>query len=76
MLGAGIVGLSDLDTTPLGEPLEIEDDNVVPIQDLLYRGRAALDRAIALGQALRETPAPSTDVLAELYDLLELAATE
>lgn len=77
LLGAGISGLSALESTPLAEPTEIEDDGVVPIQDLLYRGRAALRRAAQLGQGFRRgATAPSTDELAELFDLLELAEAE
>ena len=77
MLGAGIDGLRHLDDTPLAEPAELEDDGVVPIQDLLYRGQAALRRAAQLGQSLRRSGGtPSGDELAELYDLLELAEAE
>ena len=77
LLGAGISGLSTLDDTPLAEPTELEDDGVVPIQDLLYRGRSALKRATQLGQSYRRAgAAPSADELAELYDLLELAEAE
>jgi hypothetical protein len=77
MLGAGIDGLRDLDDTPLAEPAELEDDGVVPIQDLLYRGQAALRRAAQLGLALRRSGGtPNPDELAELYDLLELAEAE
>jgi hypothetical protein len=77
MLGAGISGLASLDTTPLAEPAELEDDGVVPIQDLLYRGRAALRRAAQLGQSYRNAGSPpNADELAELYDLLELAEAE
>ena len=77
LLGAGISGLASLDATPLAEPTEIEDDGVVPIQDLLYRGRSALRRAAQLGQEFRRAPAtPSADKLDELYDLLELAEAE
>jgi chemotaxis protein histidine kinase CheA len=77
LLGAGISGLASLDSIPLAEPTELEDDGVVPIQDLLYRGRAALRRAAQLGQSFRGLGAPpSEDDLAELYDLLELAEAE
>jgi hypothetical protein len=59
------------------EPAELEDDGIVPIQDLLYRGRSALRRATQLGQSFRRAgAAPSRDDLDELYDLLELAEAE
>jgi HPt (histidine-containing phosphotransfer) domain-containing protein len=77
MLGAGIAGLSKLADEPLSEPVAVEDDGILPIQDLLYRGNSALRRAIELGNVLKKaaTPAGPGD-LAELYDLLELAASE
>lgn len=77
LLGAGISGLSGLEHEPLSEPAEVDDDGIVPIQDLLYRGRAALHRAIELGDTLKRAgPSPDAESLAELYDLLELAAAE
>ncbi len=77
LLGAGISGLSSLGSTPLAEPVELEDDGVVPIQDLLYRGKSALRRAAQLGQSYRTSGAtPNAEELAELYDLLELAEAE
>lgn len=77
LLGAGINGLASLGSTPFAEPAELEDDGVVPIQDLLYRGRAALRRAAQLGQTFRGAAAPPSAVdLTELYDLLELAEAE
>ncbi len=77
MLGAGISGLALLDSEPLAEPAELEDDGVVPIQDLLYRGKSALRRAAQLGQTFRTSGGtPNAEALAELYDLLELAEAE
>lgn len=52
-----------------------DPDAVVPIETLLYHGRAALDRARAVRDALRACPGPPDPaLLAELYDLLDLAA--
>ena len=77
LLGAGIQGLSGLDREPLSEPVDVDDDGIVPIQDLLYRGRAALHRAVELSDTLKRAgPSPDAESLAELYDLLELAAAE
>jgi len=80
MLGAGIAGLSKLDDEPMSEPAPVEDDGTVAIQDLLYRGKAALRRAMELGDQLKKAAAEQkpadAEALAELYDLLELAATE
>jgi hypothetical protein len=77
MLTAGLAGLARLDGEPLSQPVEIEDDGVVPIQDLVYRGRGALHRAVMLGDTLKRAGGtPDADSLGELYDLLELATTE
>lgn len=77
MLTAGLAGLARLDGQPLSEPVEVEDDGVVPIQDLVYRGRGALHRAVMLGDTLKRAGGtPDADALGELYDLLELATTE
>jgi chemotaxis protein histidine kinase CheA len=77
LLGAGLQGLAGLDEETMSEPRDVEDEATVPIGDLLYRGQAALRRAAALGDAFKRSATPATpDALAELFDLLELAATE
>ncbi|HEX2781260.1 MAG TPA: Hpt domain-containing protein [Gemmatimonadaceae bacterium] len=78
LLDTGINALGrQLSQRPLSAAVPIVDESLVPIETLLYRGRAALDRAIALRNELRGGARnPSGDELAELYDLLELAATE
>jgi hypothetical protein len=49
----------------------------VPIEDLLYRGRAALERAIEIGLDARESGTlPDADAVEELLDLIQLAAEE
>jgi hypothetical protein len=76
LLERGIEGLGALDDEPLVEPVAHDDDVTVPIGDLIYRGRDALERAIELRDAIRQSGgAPDSDMLAELFDLLELAAT-
>ena len=76
MLERGISGLSGLDDAPLAEPIAVDDDVTVPIEDLVYRGRDALERAIELRDAIRhDGGTPDAEMLAELFDLLELAAT-
>ena len=76
VLERGIAGLSALDASPLAEPTEFAADVTVPIEDLVYRGRDALDRAIELRDLIRQSSgAPDAELLAELFDLLELAAT-
>ena len=57
----------------MAEPAHVSDE-VIPVDALFYRGRAALDRAVELRDRLRKaggTPAP--EVLEEIYDLIDLA---
>lgn len=77
LLSIGIAGLAPLGEEHLAEPVHGEDDDVIPIDELLYRGKDALQRAISIGETLRHrSAAPDEDMLAELYDLLQLAAVE
>lgn len=76
-LDSGLSGLARLNDEPLAEPQNVEDDGVVPIQDLLYRGKSALARARVVGQEIKAGGlSPDADALAELFDLLELAASD
>ncbi|MEA3246512.1 MAG: hypothetical protein U9Q74_10195, partial [Gemmatimonadota bacterium] len=77
-LASGLTSLERLNAEPLAEPAVVEEDEgIVPIQDLLYRGRSALMRAVEVGEAIKAGgAAPGEDALAELFDLLELATTE
>lgn len=77
LLSAGLAGLAPLGETHLAEPVIGEEDDVIPIEDLLFRGKDALDRAIQIGDALKQSGGvPDAASLAELYDLLQLAAAE
>lgn len=79
LLNAGLAGLSQLNEEHLSEPAPIDEDDygIVPIEDLLYRGTGALQRAVELSDALKRALVPATsDALAELYDLLALATAE
>ena len=77
LLATGLAGLDRLEREPMAQPTPVEDDSVVPIDRLLYRGRAALDRAIAIRNGIRTRQAvPSPDELDELFDLLDLVGTE
>jgi hypothetical protein len=77
-LASGLSGLSRLERETLAEPAPVdEDEGTVPIQDLLYRGKAALARAIEVGESIKSGGGtPDQTALAELFDLLELATTE
>jgi len=77
LLQDGLTGLSSLETTPLSEPAVIPDDDVVPIESLLYRGRGALARAAELREQIRQQGGmPSRESVQELFDLIDLALVE
>jgi chemotaxis protein histidine kinase CheA len=83
LLEDSIQEMSLLAERPFGEPepAGAERDGAVgegvSIDQLLYRGRAALDRARELRDVMRsQGGAPDPAVLAELFELLDLAATE
>jgi hypothetical protein len=62
--------LADADRTQAPVP----DADVVPVQQLVYSGEAALDRALAIRDDLRAASgAPDPAKLDELYDLIALA---
>lgn len=73
-LQTGIAGFNELAQTPLAPPAPLDDATVVPIDDLLYRGRAALERAIEVRDLIRLSGGNTDEALAELFDLLDLAA--
>lgn len=76
LLSTGIAGLSPLGDLRLLDPAADPDDDIVPIDDLLFRGRDALREALRLGDRLRDADVPDHDELQELYDLLQLAAAD
>ncbi len=75
-LDQGIAALDAFTSRPFAEPAPL-GDQIVPVDALLYRGRAAVERAIELREQLRDaggTPDPA--VLRELFELLDLALEE
>lgn len=71
------LGSSLAEMRSLERPGEAPTKPVVPIQTLVYRGQAAVNRSKELRkQILSATAAPSRDVIAELCDLVELASAE
>jgi hypothetical protein len=75
-LDSTIAAFESLSSERMAEPVALNDD-VLPVDALLYRGRAALDRAVELRDAIRRAGGPpSPDVLEELYDLVELARVD
>jgi len=75
-LQSGIAGFKDLDQTPLAPPAPLDDATVVSIDDLVYRGRAALERAIEVRDLIRLSGGNTDEALTELFDLLDLAAAD
>ena len=77
LLEDGIASFLELDEKPLSEPAALDDDRIVPIAELLYSGRAALERAAALRTELLDlNAAPPREAVEELFDLIELALAE
>jgi chemotaxis protein histidine kinase CheA len=70
------LGSSLAEMRPLERPGEPEPE-VVPIQNLLYRGKSAVDRSKELrAQIFAAKTAPTRESIAELCDLVELAGAE
>lgn len=76
LLQNGIAGFGALETTPLSTPAVIPDETIVPIESLLYRGKAALARARELKTEMLADRTPPRATIEELFDLLELAAAD
>ena len=77
LLDAGIRTLDVLHTTPLSNPIPLGEQPPVAIDVLLYRGRAAIERAREIRDQVKRTPGPvDPEVLGELFDLLDLALTD
>ena len=68
--------LGDLDQAPLAPPAPLDDATLIPIDALLYRGRAALERAIEVRDLIRLSGGNTEESLSELFDLLDLAAAD
>ena len=77
MLEVGLSELRQLETTPLAQPAILPEQPPVPIETLLYRGKAALQRAIEVRESIRQHPGtPPAEALDELYELLDLALVD
>jgi HPt (histidine-containing phosphotransfer) domain-containing protein len=78
LLQDGISGISHLADEPLvtdRPPAPVNGERaLVPIESLVYRGRAALERARSLRDALKDGTTASPESLAEIFDLLDLAS--
>jgi chemotaxis protein histidine kinase CheA len=77
LLEAGIAKLGALRTAPLVAPTPLPEQPAVPIDVLLYRGRAAIERCREIRDQVRSTGGPvDAETLGELFDLLDLALTD
>ena len=77
VLDQGIDSLSSIAAHPMSEQVDLPEQPLVPIDALLYRGRAAIERAIELREEIRRRGgAANDDTMAELFDLLDLALAE
>jgi chemotaxis protein histidine kinase CheA len=77
LLDAGIQTLGTLRQQPLVAPVAIAEQPAVPIDVLLYRGRAAIERCREIRDQVRGSAGPvDAETLGELFDLLDLALTE
>ncbi|MDF1505977.1 hypothetical protein PYV61_23695, partial [Roseisolibacter sp. H3M3-2] len=89
LLESGITGMASMSATLADEPPAAATraatppaaaepaGDVVPVEQLLYRGRAALARAREVRDQLRASPPPpDAALLDELFDLLDLVAVD
>jgi chemotaxis protein histidine kinase CheA len=77
LLQDGLAGLQELEERPLSPPARIPSEEIIPIEQLLYRGRSALQRAAELRQDLmRQGTTPSREAIQELFDLIDLALVD
>ncbi len=75
-LDEGIAALDAFTAQPFAEPADL-GDQVVPVDALVYRGRAAVERAIELREQLREAgDPPDPELLRELFEVLDFALEE
>ncbi len=75
-LQEGIAGFESLDHEPLSTPARLDEDEIVPIESLLYRGQDAVRRAIEVRDAMRARGVTDDATLQEIFDLLDLAQAE
>jgi hypothetical protein len=74
LLGASIEALENLTAKPLATQSSIGPMIIVPVDTLLYRGRAALERAAAIREQIKASGAHAAPAaLDEMYDLIGLA---
>jgi hypothetical protein len=75
LLGAAIDALDGPHVRALAEPLA-SATRVVPVENLIYRGRAALERAAAIREQIKTSGEAPPAALDEMYDLIGLALND
>lgn len=74
LLAQSAASVEALADHPLAAPAPMPEQPIVPVESLVYRGRAALRRAIELRDEMRAAAnPPARESLEELFDLLDLA---
>ena len=77
LLQRGIASFAPLEARPLTPSAPLPDEQIVPMEQLLYRGRRALERAAEVrADILRAGDTPARSAVLELCDLVSLALTE
>ena len=75
VLNSSLATMRSLESRHSGPQTPVTE--LVPIQELLYRGQRAIERAAEIRRALKKSGTPPTRALVdELVDLVELAAAE
>jgi len=75
VLNSSLATMRSLETRNSGPQPPATD--LVPIQELLYKGQRAIERAAEIRRALKKSgTAPTRALVDELVDLVELASTE
>ncbi|MGH7605087.1 MAG: hypothetical protein ACRENK_13970 [Gemmatimonadaceae bacterium] len=75
VLNSSLATMRSLETRNSGPQQPVGE--LVPIQDLLYKGQRAIERAAEIRRALKKTGNnPTRALVDELVDLVELASTE
>ena len=74
LLGAAVDALDGMSTQPFAAPSSTGPTMIVPVETLIYRGRAALERAAAIREQIKASGASAAPAaLDEMYDLIGLA---
>jgi chemotaxis protein histidine kinase CheA len=75
VLNSSLATMRSLETRNSGPQAQATE--LVPIQELLYKGQRAIERAAEIRRALKKSgTAPTRALVDELVDLVELASTE